>query len=152
MDRSSTREDKGWVVVLLEHRVIRFLIIGVLSFAVDLGLLMLLHEAFDVALWIATPVAFLTSLVFNFLLQRGWAFKATNKAPASALKYGVLVLFNLLATEAIVLLFAETELTYAAGKTAATVSTMVWNFFIYKYWIFPGAKPVAVSSGIEQRV
>ncbi|WP_237685718.1 MULTISPECIES: GtrA family protein [Arthrobacter] len=134
------------VATFLRHRVVRFLIVGGLSFAIDLGLLMILHEAAGVALWIATPVAFITSLVFNFLMQRIYTFRATNKGHVSAAKYGTLVVFNILATDAIVLLFAQTEFTYAVGKVVSTALTMVWNFFIYKYWIFPAAKSDAAAS------
>lgn len=93
-----------------------------------------------VALWIATPVAFVTSLVFNFLMQRIYTFKATYKGNGSAAKYGTPVVFNILATDGVVLLFTQTEFTNAAGKVVATALTMVWNFFIYKNWIFPAAK------------
>lgn len=145
MVQSRIHRIRAVLTAVLKHRVVRFLIVGGLSFAIDLGLLMLLHEAAGVALWIATPVAFVTSLVFNFLLQRIYTFKATNKGHVSAAKYGALVVFNILATDAIVLLFAETELTYAVGKVVATALTMVWNFFIYKYWIFPAAKSDAAA-------
>lgn len=140
---------KAVPAALLEHRLVRFIIIGVLSFAVDLGLLIVLHEAVGVALWIATPIAFLVSLVFNFLLQRNWTFNATNKAPKSALMYGMLVGFNVLATDFIVLLFADLGLTYAVGKVVATVTTMTWNFFIYKFWIFPSAKSADGSPSVD---
>ena len=141
MAQSRMHKTREWMTVFLQRRVIRFLIVGALSFGIDLGLLILLHEVAGVELWIATPLAFITSLVFNFLLQRRYTFQATNKGPVSAVKYGVLVVFNIFATDLIVLFFAGTELTYATGKVVSTVSTMVWNFFIYKYWIFPGAKP-----------
>ncbi len=128
----------------------KFLIVGGLSFAIDIGLLILLHEFFGVGLWIATPVAFLTSLVFNFALQRTFTFKATNKGHVSAIRYAILVVFNTLATDVIVNMFATLALTYAGGKVVATVSTMVWNFFLYKYWIFPhsdsGASPATTDS------
>src|SRR6478609_6959974 len=48
--------------------LVKFLAVGAASFAIDLGLLALLHEGAGVDLWIATPVAFLSSLVFNFLV------------------------------------------------------------------------------------
>lgn len=141
MLQSRLRKIRESITVFLQRRVIRFLVVGALSFGIDLGLLMVLHEVAGVKLWIATPVAFIASLLFNFLLQRRYTFQATNKGPVSAVKYGALVVFNIFATDLIVLFFADTELTYATGKVVSTVSTMVWNFFIYKYWIFPSAKP-----------
>lgn len=130
---------------ILGHRVVKFLLIGGLSFVIDLGLLILLHEFFGVGLWIATPISFIASLVFNFALQRSFTFKATNRSIESLIKYVLLVIFNIFATDIIVNLFAGTELTYATGKVVSTVSTMVWNFFIYKYWIFPSRDPAEHS-------
>jgi putative flippase GtrA len=89
-----------------------------------------------VELWIATPVAFLVSLVFNFVLQRVFTFKAENSRRSSALKYGLLVVFNTVATDVIVNAFDQFGVGYELGKVFATAVTMVWNYFIYKYWIF----------------
>jgi putative flippase GtrA len=110
--------------------------VGVASFVLDLGLLIVLHEIFQVELWIATPVAFLVSLVFNFVLQRVFTFQAVNSRRSSALKYGLLVVFNTVATDVIVTAFDRFGIGYEIGKVFATAITMVWNYFIYKYWIF----------------
>jgi len=116
--------------------LVKFLIVGGLSFAIDLGLLVLLHEALGLDLWIATPIAFLASLVFNFFAQRSFTFRSTKRKHISMFRYGLLVVFNVFATDVIVNLFDSLALTYAGGKVVATVSTMAWNFFLYKYWIF----------------
>lgn len=140
-----------WLARLSSNRLLRFLLVGGLSFALDLGLLILLHEGFGVDLWIATPIAFLSSLVFNFLIQRSFTFKSTRGRGSSMIRYGVLVIFNTLMTDVIVNLFHNLDLTYTAGKVVATALTMVWNFFLYKHWVFHSSasvadvKPVAVK-------
>ena len=116
--------------------IIKFLLVGVASFAIDLGLLALLHEVGGVDLWIATPIAFLASLVFNFLVQRKFTCQSGSRAHVSFMKYGVLVVFNLVAIDVIVNLFAASGISYAVGKVVATVLTTAWNFLLYKYWIF----------------
>lgn len=128
---------RSWATRLDNSHLLKFLLVGGLSFAIDLGLLVILHEVFGVGLWIATPVAFLVSLIFNFLLQRIFTFKATNRSHSSFIRYAILVVFNTVATDFIVNTFANLDLTYTAGKVVATASTMAWNFFLYKYWIFP---------------
>lgn len=133
------------VTKILNNYVFKFLLVGGLSFAIDLGLLFVLHEFFGVGLWIATPIAFLTSLVFNFALQRTFTFKATNKSHVSFLRYTALVIFNTLATDVIVNMFATTALTFAGGKVVATASMTIWNFFLYKHWIFPNNDPASSS-------
>ncbi|MDD1477059.1 MULTISPECIES: GtrA family protein [unclassified Arthrobacter] len=122
--------------------LVKFLIVGAASFAIDLGLLALLHEGAGVDLWIATPVAFLASLVFNFLVQRKFTFQSDERAHVSFLKYGALVVFNVVATDIIVNVVAGSGQSYAIGKVIATVATTGWNFLLYKHWIFKAA-PVA---------
>ncbi|MET3919700.1 GtrA family protein [Arthrobacter sp. UYEF20] len=114
----------------------RFLIVGGLSFAIDFGLLTLLHEVFGVELWLATPIAFLTSLVFNFVLQRVFTFRAQNGRSVSLLKYCLLVAFNTAAVDFIVNFAEWMGLGYQIGKIASTALITAWNFLLYKHWIF----------------
>lgn len=124
----------------------KFLVVGGASFAIDLGLLALLHEVGNVDLWIATPIAFLASLVFNFFVQRKFTFQSGARAHVSFLKYGALVVFNLIATDVIVNVVDASGHSYAIGKVLATVATTVWNFLLYKYWIFKTAVPAGGDS------
>lgn len=110
--------------------------VGGISFVIDLGLLMLLHEVFLVELLIATPVAFLTSLAFNFALQRVFTFRAVNGRSVSFIKYCLLVAFNTVAVDLIVNFFDWLGPGYQVGKVIATVLTTAWNFLLYKHWIF----------------
>jgi putative flippase GtrA len=126
----------GFAVGLYQNAIVRFLFVGGLSFALDLGLLALLHEVFDVALWLATPIAFVVSLVFNFLLQRMFTFRATNKGSVSAVKYILLVLLNITVSDLVVTGFDALGWSYIIGKTTATVLTTVWNYLLYRHWIF----------------
>ena len=119
--------------------LVKFLLVGGLSFAIDLGLLALLHEVGNVDLWIATPIAFLTSLVFNFFVQKNFTFQSGARAHVSFLKYGALVVFNVVATDVIVNVIADTGQSYALGKVIATIATTAWNFLLYKHWIFKAA-------------
>lgn len=136
MPQSPATGRRSLVAILDNSYLLKFLLVGGLSFAIDLALLVVLHEVFGVGLWLATPIAFLTSLIFNFLLQRIFTFKATNRRHASFIRYAILVVFNTLATDLIVNTFANLDLTYTAGKVVATALTMVWNFYLYKFWIF----------------
>lgn len=126
---------RSWAMI---HRgyVIKFLIVGGLSFAIDLGTLALLHEVFDVVLWLATPIAFIISLLFNFGVQRSFTFRSTNRRDVSFLKYIALVVFNIGATDVIVNVLAGIGISYAIGKVVSTVLTMIWNYLLYRHWIF----------------
>lgn len=126
----------GLAMRLYQHAVVRFLLVGGLSFALDLGILALLHEVFGVALWVATPIAFVVSLVFNFLLQRIFTFQATNNGSISAAKYILLVIVNIAVSDLVVTGFDALGWSYIVGKTTATVMTTTWNYFLYHHWIF----------------
>jgi putative flippase GtrA len=139
--------------VILNNEIARFIIVGGLSFAIDLGLLMVLHEIFLVELWIATPIAFLTSLAFNFALQRIFTFRATNGRSVSFFKYCLLVAFNTLAVDVIVNLVDWLGAGYQIGKVVSTVMITAWNFFLYKHWIFrkPSEGADEEQVGLDQR-
>jgi putative flippase GtrA len=95
-----------------------------------------MYEAFGVPLWLATPIAFVISLIFNFLLQRMFTFQATNKGSISAAKYLLLVAVNIVVSDVIVTGFDALGWSYVIGKTTATALTTVWNYFLYRHWIF----------------
>jgi putative flippase GtrA len=137
------------VLIVERSHLIKFLLVGGASFAVDLALLALMHEVFGVDLWIATPIAFIASLVFNFALQRSFTFRARNRSHVSLFKYLALVVFNIVAIDVIVNAFDAWGISYGIGKAFATVLTTSWNFWLYKVWIFrhePGNDPAPVES------
>ncbi|MGW9404573.1 GtrA family protein [Arthrobacter sp. NPDC055585] len=114
----------------------RYLLVGVLSFAIDFALLVLLYEVFGVVLWLATAAAFLTSLAANYLLQRYFTFSGTPTRGTSFIKYMLLVGVNTVAASLIVSGFEAIGSSYMLGKIISTAAMTVWNFFAYKYWVF----------------
>lgn len=139
--------------ILLGSELARFIIVGGISFVIDLGLLMLLHEVFLVDLLIATPIAFLTSLAFNYALQRVFTFRAENGRSVSFIKYCLLVAFNTFAVDVIVNFADWLGAGYQIGKVIATILTTAWNFLLYKHWIFKSGagKKVVVDNIPAQR-
>ncbi|MGN7201086.1 GtrA family protein [Arthrobacter sp. SAFR-044] len=127
--------------IVLNSELARFIIVGGISFVIDLGLLMLLHEVFLVDLLIATPVAFLISLAFNYALQRVFTFRAENGKSVSFIKYCLLVAFNTVAVDVIVNFVDWLGAGYQIGKVIATILTTAWNFLLYKHWIFKSGAP-----------
>jgi putative flippase GtrA len=132
--------------IVLNNEIARFIIVGGVSFAIDLGLLMLLHEVFGAELWLATPIAFLTSLAFNFALQRIFTFRAKNGTSVSFLKYCLLVVFNTFAVDVIVNVIDWLGAGYQVGKVVSTIMITAWNFLLYKHWIFRAASAEASDS------
>lgn len=125
---------------LWRSSAVRYLFVGGLAFVFDFALLLLLHDIAHVELVAATPIAFLTSFALTFVMQRTITFKTGAGWGASAVKYTALVLFNTFATTMIVTGIDALGWHWAAGKAVAVASTTVWNYFGYRYWIFPSTR------------
>lgn len=134
----------GWrrVASRLDHGVVRYLLVGGSAFLVDLGLLALFHEVLGWPVWSATAVAFLLSFAYTYTLQRV-AFRSERTHGTALLRYTILVVVNTAATAALVELMSATPLGWVGAKVVTTALTTVWNFFIYKYWVFATPQPAA---------
>ena len=129
--------------------VIRFVITGGVCFLIELGFLILLRDKIGLPTLAAVPIAFLISVVVNYVLCVRWVFPGTGNQKALA-KAGFLVtsamglllnelfmwLFGLLWGEDGVLLtvFSFTVTMYMFSKCLSTLLVMIWNYFT-KRWI-----------------
>jgi putative flippase GtrA len=123
-----------------------YLVVGGLSVVVDVGLLILLHESFAVPIGIATTVAFSTSLVVNFLLNRtamsSWGSRGLTQ---HALRYASLVVLNYVITLVVVTTVAHVSTRYLVAKLAVVAGSTSWNFLLYRHWVFtpPRSRPTS---------
>ena len=124
--------------------IIRFAITGGVCFVVELAVLILLKGRLGLDTLIATPVAFLVSVILNYLLCVIWVFRGAENRGAAA-KAGFLVtsliglglnevlmlLFRLLLGEdAVILTIRSKEINmYVLNKCLATLIVMIWNYF-----------------------
>lgn len=131
---------RNWLTTLWGSSAVRYLVVGGFCFVVDAGLIWLMHDVAHWPIGLATPLAFLASFVVTFTLQRTFAFESTAAVPGSVLRYTVLVAFNTLATTLIVWGVDLTGAAWIFGKMAAVIATTVWNYFAYRYWVFPQDK------------
>lgn len=124
--------------------IIRFVITGGACFVVEFIALVLLRDACHLDTLIATPIAFLISVIVNYLLCMVWVFKGA-KDGGNAAKVGFVVtsviglflnellmlLFRVTLGEDTVLLtiFGFTVNMYMLNKCIATLIVMIWNYF-----------------------
>ncbi|MFF7681663.1 GtrA family protein [Microbacterium sp. NPDC007973] len=130
----------GWFSRLWSSSLVRYLVMGGLSFAFDFGLLWLLYDIAGVPLPVATPTAFLASFVVTYTLQRLFAFRATDSVAPSVVRYALLVIANTALTTGIVAVADEAGWSWAFGKVVAVAVTTVGNYFAYRYWVFARPK------------
>ena len=135
--------------------VIRFALTGGVCFLVELAVLILLKGKLGIDTLIATPVAFLISVILNYLLCVVWVFRGAKNRGAGA-KAGFLItsiiglglnellmlLFRLILGEDAVILtvFGKTVNMYVLNKCLATLIVMIWNYFSKRAVLYRKAK------------
>lgn len=136
--------------------VIRFILTGGISFLIEYAALIVLKEWLHIPVVAATPIAFLISVVFNYLLCVKWVFDGAEGGSRSAqlgfVITSVIGLFlNWAIMWALTALFGEDTLLFALfgvevkvymlNKVIATGLVMVWNYFTKRYVLKQGNRP-----------
>ena len=96
----------------------------------------------------ATTVAFCTSVVVNFLLNRtamsSWGSRGLRQ---HALRYGSLVVANYVITLAVVTTAGDVSARYLVAKLAIVAGSTSWNFLLYRHWVFTPPRPNVAEAG-----
>ena len=135
--------------------VIRFVLSGGICFLVELGVLILLKGGMGWDTLIATPIAFLISVILNYVLCVIWVFRG-SKDSGTGTKAGFLLtsviglglnellmyLFRLiLGEETVILTLGGKEIQmYVLNKCLATLLVMIWNYFTKRAILYRKAK------------
>jgi putative flippase GtrA len=132
---------------LSRRRLLSYLAVGVLGFAVDFGLLVLLREVFATPIWLAATVAFWSSLAVVFLSNKYVTFGARGAGHRQLARYLTLLGINYLVTLGVIALAERVGVGYQVGKVVAVAMTTAWNYVAYEFWVFRGAPPAAAADG-----
>lgn len=123
--------------------ILRFAVTGGVCFAVEFVCLVLLRDRVGLDTLIAAGLAFLISVILNYLMCVKWVFKGTAEQKRSAqmgflltsaigwlLNEGLMYLFRLLFGEdgVILTVFSFTVTMYMLNKAMATLLVMIWNY------------------------
>ena len=128
--------------------ILKFAFTGGICFVIEYAALILLKELLHIPVVAATPIAFLISVVFNYLLCVKWVFSGAQEGSKKA-QLGFLItslmglLLNWVIMWALTSLFGEDTLLFALfgieikvymlNKVIATGLVMVWNYFTKRY-------------------
>lgn len=133
--------------------MIKFVLTGGVCFLIEYAALVLLKEWLHLPVVAATPIAFLISVVFNYLLCVKWVFEGAKEGSRAAqlgfVITSVMGLFlNWLIMWALTALLGEDTLlftllgievkVYMLNKVIATALVMVWNYFTKRYVLRKG--------------
>ncbi|MCI8425278.1 MAG: GtrA family protein [Adlercreutzia sp.] len=122
----------------LVQQFMKFGVVGIIAFAIDYGLMVLLTEAFGINYLISATVSFIVSVVFNYLASMRYVF--THKEGLSRRRE--FVIFVVLSTVGLglndALMWLGTSLlgiSYLIVKIGATAIVMVYNFVTRKVFL-----------------
>lgn len=122
----------------LVQQFMKFGVVGIIAFAIDYGLMVLLTEAFGINYLVSATVSFIVSVVFNYLASMRYVF--THKEGLSRRRE--FVIFVVLSTVGLglndALMWLGTSLlgiSYLIVKIGATAIVMVYNFVTRKIFL-----------------
>ena len=134
--------------------IVKFVFTGGVCFLIEYAALIALKEWLHLPVVAATPIAFLISVVFNYLLCVKWVFDGAAEGNRKA-QIGFIItslmglalnwlimwaLTALLGEDAVLLtIFGFSVKVYMLNKVIATGLVMVWNYFT-KRWLLKGNK------------
>lgn len=124
--------------------ITRYLIVGFSTFALDLGLLYVLHGKLGLSLPVAVSIAYTAAVIYNFTLCLTWTFSDKEKKGLHLhlVQYLVLLVFNYTFTVVFVSILG-THINYALAKIIAAGLLVLWTYPIYRFIIFNA--PVTVD-------
>ena len=126
------------------NEVIKFILTGGVCFLIEYAALIVLKEWLHLPVVAATPIAFLISVVFNYLLCVKWVFSGAKEGNKKAqigfaltsvmglfLNWAIMwALTALLGEDGVLLSLLGVEIkVYMLNKVIATGLVMVWNYF-----------------------
>lgn len=128
--------------------IVRFIIAGVAGFVVELVTLVLLKEKLGLDTLIATPIAFILSVIVNYVMCAFWVFPgARQQSKKSQVAFFLTSAVGLVLNEILMLLFRviwgeESVLftvfsfavsLYVLNKILSTCIVMIWNYFTKRF-------------------
>lgn len=115
----------------------RYVIVGLLSFAIEYGLYTLLFAVLNVNYLLSNMLVYSVTFWFNFLLNRCWSFNARNNLKHQLILYGILFIFNFTVTNVMIYVFSDILGIYPLiSKVLIMFAVVSWNFIIYKRVIY----------------
>lgn len=119
----------------LIKQIMRFGVVGVISFLIDYGILYVLTEKANIYYLLSAGISFTVSVVINYLLSMSWVFKSNKKRGKKEefIIFLVLSLGGLLLNQVMMYVFVDyMNVYYLLAKIVATAIVMIYNFISRK--------------------
>ncbi len=121
----------------LMKQILKFGVVGGLSFVIDYGIFTILTQLFSVHYVLASTISFSVSVLFNYILSIKWVFDVHQKQTLKEFLFFLIqslsgLGLNLLLMYFLVDLFIIHEL---ISKIIATGIVMIYNFIVRKIFL-----------------
>lgn len=142
MDQEVTQLKPGW---LNFEQIFCFGVVGLISTAIDILLLMLLQAVFQIPIWMANVFSYGAGIGVNFTLNRKWTFqlRTAEGRPRQFLQFCGISLTGLVINTLIVHLLGPVFSSggmgaagYLPAKAVAAGIVFMWNYGMNRFWTF----------------
>ena len=122
-------------------QLVFFLAVGVITFIIDISFTSFFYSVAGFPAYVASSIGFLSGFLFSFPVNRRRVFKHTSQdkfsLSAQVALFLSLSLFNLLVTAAMVDVLVNMNIvSIQVAKIGTTGMIAIWNFYIFKTFIF----------------
>ena len=122
----------------LMEQIMRFGIVGVIAFVIDYAVLLLLTEVAGIHYLLSSAVAFLVSVIFNYILSITFVFE-TDKSKSKGAQFSLFAVMSaggLGINQLMMWLVSDVMFVpYQLSKFLATAVVMVYNFVTRKLFL-----------------
>lgn len=125
------------------RRFLKFGIVGVSGTAIDFGITWICRDLIGIPDLIANAIGFIVAATSNYILNRIWTWRSTEKkVGVEYLKFFAVSLIGLGLNTLILsllkglALFNSPDLNFWSAKVGATLVVMLWNFFANNFFTF----------------
>ena len=124
---------------------IKFIIIGGFNTVLDFAILFALSNFLQLDKLISNIISTSIAMVSSYLLNKKYTFENTSKSRTQLIKFLVVTIAGLWGLQTIIIqsfsflfvnIINNANLTLFIGKIIATGASMVWNFILYKKFVF----------------
>ncbi|NUR62825.1 MAG: GtrA family protein [Catenulispora sp.] len=141
---------KQLIKTLANHTFVRYAFSGGSALATEEVVLYLTHGLGHFPLWLATGLAYLIAFGVNFSINRMLTFAEHGAREGAVhkqtLRFALLVAVNLAVTQVLMYTLTGIGVNYLIAKPLSTVVITLYNFWLYKHWVFKPEPPKANSA------
>lgn len=120
-------------------QLLRYGVVGAISFAVDFGGLWILKEIIGIFYLWSAAISFILGLITNYLLSTIWVFKE-KRFDNYWIEFSIFAIIGIIGLAFNeVIIYVSTDILgfyYLIGKIVSTIMVFFWNFFARKIILF----------------